>query len=196
MNCHEALQHVQRFLDGTGTLDDEYQEHLGSCTHCLAQANSAQALKESLATRPPLQLRACLVDQIVRQELRRRLFARRSRHLLAASVIAVIVLGGLRTFTRLQVPQEGLLSGSGNSVSAVPGARTPEGPAPLASRTPQPGVLPASFDWRQVVEPPARSLAEAGQSLAETLEPVAGSTLKAVDLLLRDPVRDTNPKGG
>jgi hypothetical protein len=204
MNCREFHDLMQRRLDGESPAADGCAEHLRACPACAALDAAARCLVEGLRRTKSPAPPADLSRRIVARALRgRALRPRRRRRVVVPLTLAACLL--LAVGVRLcwprpvpDVPSASLLP----RPEVVEDRRTNPGPAAprdtVASRPVRPaGQELGSTQWLlpdlnsaqvypQQLEPPARTLRQAGAGVRAGLEPVTGSARRAVGLFLRE----------
>lgn len=209
MNCPEVQERVQRWLDGESELGlASLETHLSSCLSCRELVQAAQRLAWGLRLRAPLPL-VGLAERItsrILQEQRSRRWRRRVvvGLALAASVLAAVFLGRFlgRPTPPEPVPEERVVQQEtppppiGQEVHEVQLAlgalvrraadETVDQGRLLLPNQILPSTPLAPDSWQISLDEPARTLAQTGQSLSASLEPVTGSARRAMDLFLRE----------
>jgi hypothetical protein len=210
MNCLESQQLLQQYLDGESIDHASLDAHLRACADCAGLHAAAQRLQEGLRLRVPLAVPAGLRERTVAAVIADRRSRRRRRLLAGLALAASLLLAALAGYYGLWRTEE-----TSPLDQPAPVVRTPE-PAPpslrdsmteagtavvsLTRRTTDetvtqtirlwPGVTPPALDNTEVLtqplDPPARSLREAGQGVSAGLEPVASSARRAVGMFLRE----------
>jgi hypothetical protein len=212
MNCADFQAGLQASLDGTLSTDaGEWDRHLASCQGCRELSVAAGRLRNGLRRLEPPTPPLGLANQIVSHALAARR-TRLRRRVLAVTALAAGLLVAATLYVLL--PQSNVPSVPGNdNVVQVPPVSQPiaslrdsvaEAGSALAELTQRAAddtfgqtrslvsgtVKAASFDENRVLQdtldPPARSLREAGQTVTMGLEPVTQSARRAFDLFLRD----------
>jgi predicted anti-sigma-YlaC factor YlaD len=208
MNCPEFHEHLQRRLDGLPIADNgALARHLADCPDCRALNAAATRLGDGLRLLPmpvpPVGLSAHIATQVLAER-------RRSRQLrqvlaLAAGLLLAVAVGsyawrpaGPSEVARVQPPDVAPAGPSLQESVAEAGSAV----VSLTRRTAAETVEPTRLLWQDFValptgpdagvledtlDPPARSLREAGQNVASALEPVTTSARRAVNLFLRTP---------
>jgi predicted anti-sigma-YlaC factor YlaD len=220
VNCSEFQHLIQRRLDGDFNLGSAgLDAHLASCASCRRLDAAAHRLEAALglvtAAAPPSGLASRLVTRVLAE---RRARMRYRRGLLAGAAAAGIVLVALSSYSRLGGPAskpapiqtanarphaqprttvslQASVREVGTALAALVGRTADE--AVEQSRALLPTGLPgqAVFDADSLaLDPPVRSLREAGQGLSAGLEPVTSSARRAVDLFLREMPREVKSK--
>lgn len=199
MGCRETQAQLQGLLDGDeALLRAELYAHLSRCAPCRSLYDASQRLCRGVSQLRPIAPPAGLAARITQAILARQQSSNRRRLLVAATLAATVLVGSAAaTFwgiLKLRPSETGLVQSRAPANPAKPGLSAhgsrmdPIGPSPL------PAVM---LDWRGMIEPPARSLAGAGQSVADGLGPVADTARRAVDVLLQDgAVAHPGTKGG
>jgi hypothetical protein len=212
MNCLECREAVQRSLDGElpDDLGYDFERHLLTCADCRDLYGAAEDMLEVLGRlahpSPPAGLSDRICACVIAESSRRR----RSRRLLAATALAASVLGALFAGNAgFRLPFLPAATPVGQEKNSPPptvalGPRMEEARTAvlaLTRRTADETVGPTRFLFpaggflqpasesevvREVLEPPARSLREAGEGMLAGLEPVTLSARRAVDLFLRE----------
>jgi anti-sigma factor RsiW len=215
MNCLDCRGLIQSFLDGelSWPADAELQRHLATCAVCrelhAASGRLADGLRLLIPPAPP----AGLADRIVASGLAQYRRARRFRQGLAAGALAASLLlisfavySGLRPVLsadrtapfaerhrpNLLPPAPSLqrsVEEAGEAVAVLTRRATDESVG--QTRLLLPAVLPEPLMAdtelvQKAMEPPAQSLREVRQGVAEGLEPVTTSARRAVSLFLRE----------
>jgi hypothetical protein len=211
MNCSDFLDLIQRRLDGD--IHDSalgLEAHLASCAPCRRLEAATRRLERALDLMVPAKPFSGLGGRIVARVMADRCARMRfRRQLLAGAAAAGILLTALLAYQRSGRPTPGAPPQIAHVEPAAP-QRSPvslqasvreAGTAlvALVERTADEAVeqgrvlfptsLPSqtAFDTGTLpLEPPVRSLREAGQGLSAGLEPVATSARRAVDLFLRE----------
>lgn len=217
MNCPECHDLLLRRLDGEVTAADaRLREHLARCPECRAAHASVVRLEEGLrllGTAPP----PCLANQITTRVLWDRQLRRLQRRglALAASVLLALVTGYYAwRDTGLPVAAPQWVEAVPTPAPAVSLQQSVEDASSavmaLTRRTADVTVdqtrwllaevvpAPPAADPRvleETLEPPARSLREAGQGVTAALEPMATSARRAISLFLRESPTETSKTG-
>jgi hypothetical protein len=94
MNCLEAQERIQQWLDGEAADAgwDDFATHLVICPECREQYTAAQCLMDGLRLLPRSHPSAGLAERICRQLLVERSRAQRFRRLLVTSAVAASLL--------------------------------------------------------------------------------------------------------
>lgn len=177
MNCLESEQHLQKLLDGDGDhVPETVSAHLAICPECRELFLAARLLKKGLRSRreaaPPQDLAQRTTEKAL-LERRNRLRWRAAAALTAvAATLLLAIVGGYLWYSAPQQPD--------NADSIV--EKTEPAPTPDKNLPPEVGRLAL----RQALDPPARTLARAGQTLSNGLEPVTSSARRAVNLFMRE----------
>lgn len=208
MNCVEAEQRLQEWLDGTSSpISPEMEAHLTECARCRELTEAARLLCDGLRQRQSPVAPHGLAERITREVLRQQQ-SRRRRMALAGCLVAVVaasllLFGGMsgqrpRPQANEAIRPAPAMASAARSAPAVAGVSSlaPANQTIGQRGATNPAPLAVAFDWRSVIGPPARSFAEAGQSVAAGLEPVADSARRAVGLLLHEPGPVPASKGG
>lgn len=222
MNCLDAQHWLQERLDGRPFDRAALDAHLDHCADCAAQHAAAGRLLDGLrllvAPQPPAGLRDQVVARVLADQRARR---RRVRLLTALAVAASLLVAGLAGYSWLLPPGPPVVP-----PEPMPLVKTPDPAAPSLrdsmaeagsavvnltrrkadetvsqTRLLWPSVTPPALDDPHVLgeplDPPARSLREAGQNVSAGLEPVTSSARRALDLFLREiPPMGTEDKPG
>lgn len=208
MNCQQYQELLQQRLDGEAApRGAELDEHIRGCAGCRELDAVAGLLERGLklgsAPRPPESLSGRIVGRVLadhRKSLRRR------RQLVAVCALAASLLLALlveRNWPRPgiePVPQpiakqpeptperEVTLNqqvGEAGSALAALWSRTADETI-TAGKVLLPEGVPAPMVEAPTIEPPALPLREATQGVTGSLEPVASSARRAVNMFLRD----------
>lgn len=216
MNCTESLDLLNQRLDGTPSADRAaLAEHLSSCPECRALHAVAGRLEDGLRLlappAPPPGLNAAIVGRVL-EDRRARLRLRRTWFAAAAVAAGLLLAVFLGAWAPWQVaPQEAHLS---EPIKVEPPAAVAEVPslrdsftefgsalASLTQRTATetvgqsrlllPDTLPTpplteSPAMQVELEQPTQSLRQAGQGVANALDPVTTSARRAFGMLLRE----------
>jgi anti-sigma factor RsiW len=220
MNCLESRELLQQQLDGQPIDRAALREHLVSCAECAALHAAAGRLQEGLRLLAAPLLPAGMRERVLFKILAEQCARRRRRRMLAGAALAASLLVALAAgFYALRpaeptIPAGALLSAAEHLPPAPPTFRESVAEAGTAvvsltlrkadetvgqTRMFWPALTPPSLDNAEVLseplEPPARSLREAGQNLSAGLEPVASSARRAVGMFLRElpPMGDDSP---
>lgn len=211
MNCLEAQHWLQERLDGRPIDRTALDAHLGRCADCAAQHAAAGRLLDGLRLLVPPQPPAGLRDQVVARVLADQRARRRRVHLLTTlAVAASLLVAGLAGYYWLQPPPTPVLPHEPSPRVVAPEPATPSLRDSMAeagsavvnltrrkadetvnqTRMLWPSVTTPALDDPNVLseplDPPARSLREAGQNVSAGLEPVTSSARRAFDLFLRE----------
>jgi predicted anti-sigma-YlaC factor YlaD len=212
VNCFEFQNWIQRRLDGDFNLGSPgLDAHLAGCASCRRLDAAAHRLEAALSLVTPATPPSGLAGRIVTRLLaERRARMRFRRGLLTGAAAAATVVVALLSYSRLGGPASKPAPIQTVDLEPAPQPRTPvslqasvrEAGTALAalvgrtadeaveqSRALLPAGLPrqAAFDADSLaLDPPVRSLREAGQGLSAGLEPVTSSARRAVDLFLRE----------
>lgn len=210
MNCPECHERLQERLDGGARGEDTaLAHHLAKCRTCRELAAAADHLAEGLRHLPtpvaPVDLNARIVTKILVQRRRLRLgraLTVAAAHLLAASIgyfvihavraphVAIVEPPPMQPAPSLQVQ----VREAGSAMVALTRRTAAEtlGQSPLLWQDLFPFPLPSTDPpiLQEALDPPARSLRQAGQSVTAALEPVTSSAQRAVSLFLRDTTPD------
>jgi hypothetical protein len=226
MNCHAYQSLLQQRLDGTLIESPEAMEHWRTCPDCRALEMSAGRLEAGLrrltSPLPPPDLGRRIANRVFAD--RRRAQRRTRRRLLVPLALAACLLVALALRLEWRTPKVASDTGrvAQNGVKVLPEpTKQPASPtlresvaeaggavASLTSQTADEAVGSTRWLVPRVstaripevklppIEPPTRSLREAGEGVSAGLEPVANSARRAVDLFLRElPPMDAGPKG-
>jgi hypothetical protein len=209
MNCQDFHHLLQRRLDGAAPGPASgYEEHLRSCRACATLDGAARRLAEGLRLMPPPAPPPDLAERIVARALRLRR-RRRGRRVVVPLALAACLLVAItaRLYwgqrhratpspatepTQIARPQEespdrgGLRDSVAEAGQAVASLTSRTASSALSSaRWMLPEVSPPQV-LPQPLEPPARTLRQAGEGVRAGLEPVTGSARRAVGLFLRE----------
>jgi hypothetical protein len=200
-----------------------FDAHLRACAGCRGLYGAARRLEEALHRLPSPETPPGLVDQVVAEATRERRVRRTLRQAVGGVLaVAASLLLALGTFLSSHPPQttarapaplpipppaqpptlpeepRGTLPGPMNEVRSLVQDLANE--TVNETRQMLPGVKAPSLsemDLGPPLEPPARSLREATDTVSAGLEPVADSARRAVGLFLRDlPPMDPSAKPG
>ncbi len=213
MNCSAFQEHVHRFLDGDAVaIPDAFEEHRRVCGECRATYAAAIELARGLRLAPWPAAPAELSDRMVALILQERTHqARHARRTWAAAALAASVLiaataitwlsrgepgasatggtanaGGYSGKPSLSLALDGSVADAGSTLTSLVAVTAREtvkqGRLLLPDAVPSPTL--ANIDsLQQTLQPSARSLREAGQTLTASLEPVTASARRAVTTL-------------
>lgn len=209
MNCSTFQERVQQLLDGDAVaLEDEFERHQRACGDCRATYAAAEELARGIRLSPwpapPPALAPRIVARIVQEQSRQRRLLRRTW---AAALAASVLVAGLALYSMALPGRKGnpdptrVVAADLNPTAAAPslsldGSVAEAGSAltslveMTARETVKQGqlLLPISVPappladmdaLQQSLEPPAKSLRQAGQTLTASLEPVASSARRA-----------------
>jgi hypothetical protein len=222
MNCQDCQELLQEYLDGLAPGLNEgipagFDEHLHACADCRDLYQAARRLDEGLnlltSPVPPVGLLAQVVAEALRERRARRTLRRVVNGVLAVAATFLLTFGIYETSHRPQTIAQGA-----NAPRSEPPPEQDPGPLPepmnevrslvqdLANETVNetrqmlPEVKAPSLgglDLSPPLEPPARSLREATETVSTGLEPVADSARRALGLFLRDlpPMESTDKPG-
>ncbi len=217
MNCHDFQALLQQRLDGTEPESPRaYEEHLRSCPDCAALDGAARCLVEGLRLMtppaPPASLARQTLSRVLKQRRRRRGRRRVVVPLAVAACLLVAILARLYwvpapTPPRSQPepvarPQEpppepvGIresVAEAGQAVASWTKGRAEE--AVSEARWLMPRVETKNLMTPEL-EPPARTLRQAGAGVRAGLEPVKDSARRAVDLFFREVPMDLGEDRG
>jgi hypothetical protein len=213
MNCRMAHDLLQQTLDGSPMESPEWLEHLRHCAECRALATAGRRLQDGLrlltAPLPPPELAERIAERLLqdRRRARRRLRQRWAIGVaLAASLLLALTLrlSSLVPTRSVGTPSEAMVKNpSSGARQAAPtlresAAELGEVFAELSNETAQ-ETVGQTRRWVSNVPNPAlpmvdlatmgpstHPLREASEGLSESLEPVATSAVRAVDLFLRE----------
>lgn len=224
MNCLESHEFLHRRLDGAPADPAAMTEHLSACPACCALHAAAQRLEAGLRLLVPPLPPAGLGERVVSAVLSaHRARNRRRRWVLGTAALAASLLVAALVGYRLVGPADG--PGPVPPTPFVEGAQpepaTPSlrdgvaeassvfasitrrkadetvGPARLLLPVVTPPPLDDMGALTEPLDPPARTLREAGQGVSAGLEPVTTSARRAFDLFLREiPPMGAEPKSG
>ena len=211
MNCIEFQHQLQLRLDGELQIDSlGVEQHVLQCAKCRALESAVQRLECGLGIGAAVALPPGLSERIVRHVLAARRARRRYRRgVLSAAVAATLLLAAFIAYSRLRVSP-------GDAPAPVAKTAPTNEPPPavalqrsvreagsalvsLMGRTADEAIeqgrilFPSSLARTAVVDgdsspldPPVRSLREAGEGVSAGLQPVTRSARRAVDLFLRE----------
>lgn len=223
MTCHDFHERLQHWLDGAG-IDGpaDFEAHARDCSACRELHQAARQLRAALrlvsAPTPPAGLSQRIVARTLAARQRQtRLRERLVIFAMAASVLLSVIGGYLWLRQRTPSVTQELVDNRRvpATLSATPSLRdsvVEAGTAVvnLTKRTADDTVEPTRFLWslpvpraglddtaalQKTLEPPARSLRRASQSVTMGLEPVTSSARRAFDLFLRE-LSPTDGKSG
>jgi hypothetical protein len=216
MHCQDFHNLLQQRLDGVDPLDGaSLDQHLASCPECRSWLAAAMRLEEGLGLLtppiPPLDLAERITARVV--AFRRRRF-RVQQAATAAALAASLLISAYMGYSWWSAdrheqdsvaaplaqppgePQPALVASldksveeAGSALVALAGRTVDEtvGQSRILLPTQLPAPpLPTADSWQQPLEPPVRSLRDAGKGVSEGLEPVATSARQAVNLFLKE----------
>jgi hypothetical protein len=222
MNCLDCQELLQARLDGVPPDDRDdpgaSEHHLAVCAECRGWYAAAQRLEDGLRLARPPAAPDDLADRIVagvladRRRRTRRWAWARGAAALAASLLVVFLLG-----------PNGPMAVRNPTPGPRPGPAAPSESASLRESVVEAGSAVVSLTTRTAdktvgqgrlllpvvvakvpenpmpspMDPPVRSLRDAGQGLSAGLQPVTSSARRAFDLFLREmPPMDPEDKPG
>jgi predicted anti-sigma-YlaC factor YlaD len=221
MSCRDFHDLLQQRLDGPGAeIPAAYEEHLRACPDCAALDGAARCLVEGLRLQAPPAPPAALADRIIARALRLRRRRRGRRRVavplaLAACLLVAIVsrlyLAQRRAAvperpgiapTEVARPQEPVADSVGIRESVAEAGQAvaswtsrTAGEAVGEARRLLPRVKPTELVMPEL-EPPARTLRQAGEEVRAGLAPVKESARRAVDVFLREVPMDLGENRG
>ncbi len=220
MTCPECSDRLQQWLDGR-TRDAAPGDPPALCPACAEWAAAARRLDCGLRlltppTPPPHLAERIVAGVAVRRRRRYRVVFWAGAAAAAAAVLLSSSPGRLIGETprpRRRPPKAPVPRRVPEPPRPYPGESVEEAGSAVASLTSRTadetvaktkGLIPVivdpslgKFDLQPPLDPPARTLREAGEGVSSGLEPVADSARRAVGLFLRElPPMDAPPKGG
>jgi predicted anti-sigma-YlaC factor YlaD len=215
MNCRIFHDHLQRRLDGGEVDVPAALGHLRECRECAGLHGAAEKLAEGLRLLAPPVPPADLADRIALRVTRTRWFRPRARGrrraVVPLAVAACLLIAiGLRLYLGRgpeakptpSAPREPNFARNQEQPATAEGLRDSVDQArqavvALTSRATDEAVdqarrllsdvrPPAVPRPEEVLQPPARTLRQAGAGVTSGLAPVTASARRAVDLFLRD----------
>lgn len=219
MNCGACRELVQQAADGVEFLPDAaLEQHVATCAECRSFRRGlrqlAEAARRSPCPAPPADFAARVTAAVLADRPRRTAPPHRTwlRPLLALAAALLVGAGILtwRWFTPapthapavVQLPPVPDLRESmreaGDALTALGSRTADEVVASTRKLIPSvtPPTLPTLDPMGPLGAPPGRALAQAGQTVAEGLEPVTNSAQRAFNLFLRDvPLGGAGPSG-
>jgi predicted anti-sigma-YlaC factor YlaD len=189
MKCPASHDLLQQRLDGLAIESPEWIEHLRGCPDCRALERATRRLQDGLhlltAPLPPPDFAARIADRVLRDRRRRTRGKARRRW-----AVTLALAAGLFIALGLRLDWRGPSTAHQDETAGLEATRMKSQPLPNVPSPSLPRVDLAS------IEPPTRSLREAGQGVSEGLEPVTNSARRAFDLFLRElPPMDGESKG-
>jgi anti-sigma factor RsiW len=214
MNCLQSHQLLQQRLDGDAVSNAGLDEHLAACPQCQALHAAAARLQAGLrllpVPAPPPGLNARIVAQVRADRRRRSVRLVLALSAVAAGLLVACLLGYSWVHSTLApavpgppapvaegpeppepVPVPSLRDSVAEAGSAVVNLTRRKADETVGqTRLLWPAVTPPGLEppdtLTEPLDPPARSLREAGQGVSAGLEPVTSSARRAFDLFLRE----------
>lgn len=198
-NCREALDWLQRWLDGAGTaMPASVAEHARDCADCRERIQAANQLLAALGARSARRMPTPLMTERIiraverdRRQLRLRRWAAVGTALAAAIVLAVWLSNAAqRTATAPSLRRDAV--DAGQAVASFSKRAVSETVGESRLLVPQieiPKIVNSSLALA------AAPIENAGRSMADGLEPVANSARRAVNLFFSEsapPTTGTN----
>jgi hypothetical protein len=223
MTCHDCQEHLQRMLDGEiPDRQSGLEAHLRDCSTCSELRQAARRLQTAVrlipTPAPPAGLSRRIVDRALADHQGRTRARQRLGILAMAASVLLTLVGGyiwLRQHTpnaHQTVTRNREVSPTAPSAPSLRDSVVEAGTAVvnLTKRTADDTVEPTRFLWslplpradlndtalEKTLEPPARSLREASQSVSLGLQPVTNSARRALDLFLRELTPPSDRKSG
>jgi hypothetical protein len=224
MTCHDCQERLQCWLDGDDLGDQaDLEAHLRDCSTCRELHQAARQLRAAMrlitAPMPSTDLSRRITGQVLADSRRQARLRQRYVVLAMAASVLLTVVGGyiwLRQHTPSATENLAKNREVPSPTPAAPSLRdsvVEAGTAVvnLTRRTADGTVEPTRFLWslplptaglndtvalEKTLEPPARSLREASQSVTQGLEPVTNSARRALDLFLRELAPPGSAKSG
>lgn len=206
MNCAECRGLVQREADGEEVLGRAaLEQHLRACAACRAFRHGLARVVEAVRQAPPApsaDFQARLLDAVLADQARPVPTPERGGSFLpwaAPLALAASVLVGLAIylwrdqtptpdFVEQPQPAPGNLRDSVREAGTALSALTSKTADEVVDQTLRllPNVSTPALPNLDPMEPPGRSLAQAGQAVADGFQPVTDSARRAFDLFLRE----------